>query len=91
MTIRKDGLIAGSPQSLNDLVDRVQAEIDASVQALEALAVSEGTPVNAVAAQGTLTISGVVIDGETFTIGGRDVFCGDAVRVYQKVQILQLI
>ena len=109
MTISKDGLIAGSPQSLNDLVDRVQAEIDAgvgvpaddsvstdkiqdeavtvdklsaSVQAsLEALTVSEDTPVNAVAAQGTLTILGVVIDGETFTIG-EDVyeFCGDVAQ-----------
>ena len=31
--------------------------------------VSEGTPVNAVAATETLTISGVVVDGETVTIG----------------------
>jgi len=31
--------------------------------------VEAGTPVNAVSAQGTLTLSGVVIDGETFTIG----------------------
>lgn len=107
--ISKDGLIAGSPQSLNDLVDRVQAEIDAGIStpadnsistakiqdeavtlaklssgvqaSLTAQAVSEGTPVNAVAAQGTLTISGVVIDGETFTIGD-DVyeFCADTAQ-----------
>lgn len=31
---------------------------------------SAGTPVNAVASQGTLTLSGVVVDGETFTIDG---------------------
>ena len=46
-----------------------------------ATAVSTATPVNAVAASGTLTISGVVIDGETVTIGS-DVyeFCADAAQ-----------
>jgi hypothetical protein len=41
----------------------------------------EGTPVNGVASQGTLTLSGVVIDGETVTIGG-DVyeFCADTAQ-----------
>jgi len=42
---------------------------------------TEATPVNAVAATGTLTINGVVIDGETVTIGD-DVyeFCADAMQ-----------
>lgn len=41
-------------------------------------ALQDVTPVNAVASQGTLTLSGVVIDGETVTIGS-DVyeFCAD--------------
>lgn len=40
-----------------------------------------GTPVNGVAAQGTLTLSGVVIDGETITIG-NDIYelCADAAQ-----------
>ena len=43
--------------------------------------ITEGTPVNAVAATKTLTIAGVVIDGETMTIGD-DVyeFCADAAQ-----------
>ncbi len=43
--------------------------------------VASGTPVNAVAAAGTLTISGVAVDGETVTIG-HDVyeFCADAAQ-----------
>jgi len=42
---------------------------------------TQATPVNAVAATGTLTIGGVVIDGETVTIGD-DVyeFCADAMQ-----------
>jgi len=42
---------------------------------------TQATPVNAVAATGTLTISGVVIDGETVTIGD-DVyeFCADVAQ-----------
>lgn len=47
----------------------------------------EGTPVNAVASAGVLTVSGVVIDGETVTINnpeetGSDVyeFCADAAQ-----------
>lgn len=45
------------------------------------LAIPFATPVNAVAATGTLTIAGVVVDGETVTIGS-DVyeFCTDAVQ-----------
>lgn len=52
-------------------------EIIAAVNALN----TSGTPVNAVAATGVLTISGVAIDGETITIG-TDVyeFCADAAQ-----------
>jgi len=67
------------------------ANLDASLQASIALAdsalqpgeieLAPGTPVNAKAATGTLTISGVVIDGETVTIGA-DVyeFCADTAQ-----------
>jgi hypothetical protein len=43
--------------------------------------VTGGTPVNAVAASGTLTLTGVVIDGETVTIG-TDIyeFCADVAQ-----------
>jgi hypothetical protein len=47
---------------------------------LASTSISNGTPVNASAATGTLTLTGVVIDGETVTINGVDVyeFCADA-------------
>lgn len=38
------------------------------------LATSVGTPVNAVIASNILTVSGVVIDGETVTINGTDIY-----------------
>lgn len=45
--------------SLNKFYDELEAKI-----------MKPGTPVNAVASQGTLTLSGVVLDGETVTIDG---------------------
>ena len=56
-------------------------EVTRTASELNATAVDNATPVNAVAATGTLTISGVAIDGETVTIG-TDVyeFCADTAQ-----------
>jgi hypothetical protein len=47
----------------------LSALADSSFTALHAHLLTEDTPVNAVAATGTLTLTGVVVDGETVTIG----------------------
>lgn len=62
---------------LNGVTSAIQTQIDA----ISTAQVPEGTPVNAVASQGTLTVSGVAIDGETITIGS-DVyeFCADTAQ-----------
>ena len=73
-----DGSVSNTEfQYLNGVTSGIQAQIDA----ISTTQVPEGTPVNAVASQGTLTISGVAIDGETVTIGS-DVyeFCADAAQ-----------
>jgi len=51
---------------------------DASFTSLHNHLVTEGTPVNAAAASGTLIVSGTVSDGETVTINGVDVYELDA-------------
>jgi hypothetical protein len=54
----------------SDKLDATLAALaDSSFTALHAHLLSEDTPVNAVAATGTLTLTGVVVDGETVTIG----------------------
>lgn len=70
--------VDGIPKS--DLAAAVQASLDLADTALQPgeLTLVEGTPVNAVAASGTLTITGVVVDGETVTIGDEVYeFCAD--------------
>lgn len=66
-----------------DMTAAAQASLalaNTALQPGELVGVS-GTPVNAVAATGTLTISGVVIDGETVDIGAdRYEFCADAAQ-----------
>jgi len=64
---------ASDISTLQSEMTAVEAEVDKLKQS--------GTPVNAVASQGTLTVSGVAIDGETVTIGA-DVyeFCADAAQ-----------
>lgn len=59
----------------------VQPELRRALGKLGSLAIPFGTPVNAAAAAGVLTIDGVVIDGETVTIG-NDVyeFAADAAQ-----------
>jgi len=73
----------GSGIPSTDMTAAVQASLALADSALQPgeIALVEATPVNAVASQGTLTISGVVIDGETVTIGD-DVyeFCADAAQ-----------
>ncbi|MEA3227208.1 MAG: hypothetical protein U9Q07_14760 [Planctomycetota bacterium] len=73
-----DGTIALAKQNAG-----VQTSLGLADTALQPgeLVGANGTPVNAVAASGVLTISGVVIDGETVTIGS-DVyeFCADAAQ-----------
>lgn len=59
-------LDCASPSELEANFNRVLALIDAK---LAAAMVGFGTAVNAVAADGALTFSGVVSDGETVTIG----------------------
>lgn len=72
---------AGIPSA--DMTAAVQTSLGLadSAQQPGEVGLVEGTPVNGVAAQGTLTISGVVIDGQTVTIGS-DVyeFCADAAQ-----------
>jgi hypothetical protein len=71
--------VGGIPDT--DLAAAVQALLALAGTALQTFNLLTATPVNAVAATGTLTIAGVVIDGETVTIGG-DVyeFCTDAAQ-----------
>jgi len=57
----------GIPKS--DLVQAVQNSLALADSALQEITIQTKTPVNAVAASKALTISGVVIDGETVTIG----------------------
>lgn len=73
-----------STQEINESVklgDRVQHILDHMVPAILDMQIEAGTPVNAVASAATLNISGVVIDGETVSIG-EDVyeFCADAAQ-----------
>lgn len=72
-----DGSVSNTEfQYLNGLTANIQAQF-AAISAQ----IPEGTPVNAVAANGTLTIDGVVIDGETVTIGDEVYeFCADAAQ-----------
>lgn len=49
---------------VHGVTSAIQTQLDGKIANL-----TEATPVNAVAASGTLTISGVCIDGETVTIG----------------------
>jgi hypothetical protein len=69
----------------------VSTKLSAAVQASLALAdsalqegeaLTSSTPVNAAAASGVLTLSGVAIDGEYFTINGVDIYemCADAAQ-----------
>ena len=62
----KDG--AGIPST--DMTAAVQTSLGLADSALQSVVGAEATPVNAVASQGTLTVSGVVIDSETVTIDG---------------------
>ena len=57
---------AGIPKS--DLVAAVQASLNLADSALQEVTIASKTPVNAVAATKNLTISGVVVHGETVTI-----------------------
>lgn len=67
---------AGIP--LADLVAAVQTSLGKADTALQDINIPTATPVNAVAATKTLTIAGVVIDGETVTIGAdKYEFCAD--------------
>jgi hypothetical protein len=66
MTISKEGLLAGAPQSLNDLVDRVQAEIDTLTGLTDGLTATEAEINKAcdLSAQiQTLTASGAITAG----------------------------
>jgi len=49
---------------LQDLIDALQAEME-----VEEVVIEEGSPVNAVNANETLTLDGVVVDGETVSVG----------------------
>ena len=60
----------GSGIPSTDMTSEVQASLALADSALQNISGEEATPVNAVASQGTLSISGVVIDGETVTIDG---------------------
>lgn len=57
--------------TLGKLSAGVQTSLGLADTALQALQLTTLTPVNAVAATGTLTISGVVIDGETVSISSN--------------------
>jgi hypothetical protein len=77
------GTVADGSVTLAKLAAAVQASLalaDSSLQPGE-IELAEGTPTNAAAATGTLTLSGVVIDGETVSVGA-DVyeFCADAAQ-----------
>lgn len=64
-------------QYLNGVTSAIQTQINA----ISAAPITEKTPVNATASTGTLTISGVVVDGQTFTIGTEVYeFCADAAQ-----------
>lgn len=64
----------------NNQAGDVTTTVEVAPSGVQLSPLANQTPVNAVAAQGTLTISGVVIAGETVTIGGAsgDVYEFDA-------------
>lgn len=68
---RGEPLVAGEAGHIaaSDFDATLSALTDHSFTALHAHVLSEDTPVNAVAASGTLTLAGVVVDGETVSIG----------------------
>jgi hypothetical protein len=79
-----DGIVAGTASASKAVVldaNKKINELDITTLKVggKTLVVPQsGTPVNAVAATGTLTISGVVIDGETVAIGDDTYeFCAD--------------
>lgn len=49
--------------------EKLAAALDMNGKTITNLSIEAGTPVNAVSSQGTLTLTGVVIDGETFIVG----------------------
>jgi hypothetical protein len=70
---------------LKNPIEALGTQVDTNTAAIAAIGtdviIPNGTPVNAVAASGTLTVSGVVIDSETVTVGA-DVyeFAADAAQ-----------
>lgn len=67
-----DGLTAGTVTASKAVVvdaNKKVNELNITKSLIVNLQLTNGTPVNAVAASGTLTISGVAVDSETVTIG----------------------
>lgn len=65
------------------LAAAVQASLALADSAIQVAAgITPGTPVNAVGSYDTLNVTGVVIDGETFTVNATDIyeFCADAAQ-----------
>ena len=58
--------------TIGKLETAVQTSLGLADSALQSITVDEATPVNAVSSSGILTISGIVIDGETIAIGDDD-------------------
>ena len=70
-TVDATDVLAGVTAGTSAASKAVVLDASSQIDALDIIkhTITNGTPVNAVAASGTLTISGVVIDGETVTCG----------------------
>lgn len=71
----------GAGISSTDMTAAVQASLALADSALQEVIFETATPVNAVAATGTLTLTGVAVDGETVDIGDdRYELCADTAQ-----------
>lgn len=66
-----DAVTTAKILNANVTAAKLAATLDLTGHALSNLSIESGTPVNAVAAAGLLTLIGTVVDGETIVIGGE--------------------